>query len=214
MDSSQLSVLPASSDTSQEFLTEFIHVIQFCHLCAKGKITPVLYTLATTSAIQIWYSSLSASCKIDIRTQPKRSTSAELHEADGNEVSSPEHKISRKDHYFINTMLKLHDTLHKSHLKATTEKEEREPGFTCLESHQKNLILNASMIPPFDVQATQPTEFYNIFLSKKSQFKAKEMMSHSFYLDKIAFNPSTLFIANIWNCDFFWIYDDLLFMAL
>jgi hypothetical protein len=59
----------------------------------------------------------------------------ELLEIDEDEVSSPEQKISKKDHYFINTMLKLHDTLDKNHLKATTEKEEKEPGFARLESH-------------------------------------------------------------------------------
>jgi hypothetical protein len=45
-------------------------------------------------------------------------------------------------------------------------------------------------------------------LGKKSQFKAKEMISHRFYLDKIAFNPSSAFVANLWNCDFFWILPD------
>ncbi len=33
-------------------------------------------------------------------------------------------------------------------------------------------------------------------------------MTHSFHLDKISFNPSTTFISNLWNSDFFWILPD------
>jgi hypothetical protein len=105
-------------------------------------------------------------------------------------------------------MLKLHETMDKNQLKQSIEKEEKEPGFNRLESYRKNLILNASATPPFDVPALKPTKFYNTFLSKKSQFKAKEMMTHRFHLDKIAFNLSTAFISNLWNSDFFWILPD------
>jgi hypothetical protein len=123
-------------------------------------------------------------------------------------ISSPEQKLSRKDHYIIHTMLKLHDTIDKNNLKQTLEKDEKEPGFPRLEPYVKNMILNASALPPFDVQAPKPTEFYTTFLSKKSQFKAKEMMLHRFQLDKVAFNPSTYFIANLWHGDFFWLLPD------
>jgi hypothetical protein len=105
-------------------------------------------------------------------------------------------------------MMKLHDTMDRNNLKQSKEKDECEPGFNRLELHRKKLILNASATPPFDTQASHPTEFYNSFLSKKSQFKAKEMMTHLFHLNKVAFNPSTSFIANLWNSDFFWILPD------
>jgi hypothetical protein len=105
-------------------------------------------------------------------------------------------------------MMKLHESIDKSHQKLYQDKEAKEPGFKCLEPHQKNLVLNASALPPYDTLASAPNEFYNSFLSKKSQFRAKEMMTHRFYLDKIAFNPNTLFIANLWNCDFFCILPD------
>ncbi|MFN9981764.1 MAG: hypothetical protein ACK53Y_17695, partial [bacterium] len=88
------------------------------------------------------------------------------------EISNPENKISKKDHYFINTMKKLHDTMDKS----SKSKEEKEPGFKRLEAHRKTLILNASALPPFTDAAKEPTEFFMNFLSKKSQFKAKDML--------------------------------------
>jgi len=72
-----------------------------------------------------------------------------------------------------------------------------------LEPHRKNLILNASAPCLFDTQASNPTEFYTAFLSK-----AKEMTSQKFHLNKVAFNPSSSFIANLWNSDFFWILPD------
>jgi hypothetical protein len=59
-------------------------------------------------------------------------------------------------------------------------------------------------------QAVTPTEFYSTFLSKKSQFKAKEMMTNHFHLDKIAFNTNSSLLANLWNCIFFWILPNML----
>jgi hypothetical protein len=127
---------------------------------------------------------------------------------DSDEVSSPKRKISKKDHYLINAMLKLHESMDKNSLKQTLEKEEKEPGFKRLESYRKNLILNASVEPPINTQAEKPTEFYNTFLSKKSRFKAKDMILHRVHLDKTAFIPSAVFISNLWNCDFFWTLPD------
>lgn len=191
-----------------EFMRDFFHVIQFCHLCAKGKIPPVLYSLASTQEAWQWVSTLKISCMPVPRNGAKCSSSTELITSDDDNISSPEQKLSRKDHYLIHTMMKLHDTMDKNTLKQTLEKDEREPGFPRLQSHRKNLILNATALPPFDVPAPTPTEFYATFLSKKSQFKAKEMMLHHFHLDKVAFNPSTTFIANLWNGDFSWILPD------
>jgi hypothetical protein len=190
-----------------EFLQEFIHVIQFCHLCAKGKIPPVLYSLATNLDIQNWFSTLKLKTMPIPRHGPKR-TAMDTPTTDDEIAFSPEQKLSRKDHYLIHTMLKLHESIDKNTLKQTQEKDEKEPGFHRLELHIKNLILNASATPPFDTQAPTPTEFYSTFLSKKSQFKAKEMILHRFHLNKIAFNPSTYFIANLWHGDFFWLLPD------
>jgi hypothetical protein len=60
--------------------------------------------------------------------------------------------------------------------------------------------------PPFDEQASQPTEFFAAFLAKKSQFKAKDMLLHHLQSEKICFNPGSSFINNMWNCDFFWLW--------
>jgi hypothetical protein len=158
---------------SPKFLSDFIHVIQFCHLCMKGKIPPVIYTLANSQEIQDWHSLISpykvAPTSIDIQRPLDPA-----HQSDcDSEVPSPERKISKKDHYFINTMLKLHETMDKNSLKQTLEKEEKEPGFSCLESYRKNLILNASAVPPFDAPAAKQTEFYNSFLSKKKTIQSQ-----------------------------------------
>jgi hypothetical protein len=190
-----------------EFLQEFLHVIQFCHLCGKGKIPPILYSLASNNDINHWFSLLKLNIMPVPRCGPKR-PSIETTSSDDENISSPEQKLSRKDHYLIHTMLKLHDSIDKNNLKQTLEKDEKEPGFHRLEQHTKNLILNASALPPFDTGATKPTDFYITFLSKKSQFKAKEMILHRFHLDKVAFNPSTYFIANLWHGDFFWLLPD------
>jgi hypothetical protein len=37
----------------------------------------------------------------------------------------------------------------------------------------------------------------------------KEVIKHCFYLEKIEFNPNASFVANLWNCVFFWILRDL-----
>ncbi len=191
-----------------KFMSEFIHIIQFCHLCAKGKMPPVLYSLASSPEIRNWFSTLSLACLPVPRHGPKRNSSTDSSDSDSENIPSPNQKMSRKDHYLIHTMLKLHETMDQNYLKQTLEKEEKEPGFNRLEPHRKNLILNASATPPFDTQASKPTDFYTTFLSKKSQFKAKEMMLHRFHLDKVAFNPSSSFIANLWNSDFFWVLPD------
>jgi len=101
-------------------------------------------------------------------------------------------------------MIILHDTMDKN----SKTREEKDPGFDRLESHRQRLILNASAIPPFDTVATTPTEFYLSFLAKKSQFKAKDVLTHRLQLDKVTFNPNPTFITNMWNCDFFWLLPD------
>ncbi len=101
-------------------------------------------------------------------------------------------------------MLKLHDSMDKS----SREKSDKEPGFSRLEEHRKNLILNASAQPPFSTAASSPTEFYTAFLARKSQFKSKDMIIHKLQSKKVAFNPNSSFINSLWNCEFFWLLPD------
>jgi hypothetical protein len=72
-------------------------------------------------------------------------------------------------------------------LCTSKDREEKEPGFARLEQHEKNLILNASTIPPFNDPAETPTEFYTSLLSEKSQLKAEDMLTHHFLIDKVSF---------------------------
>jgi hypothetical protein len=69
-------------------------------------------------------------------------------------------------------------------------------------------MLNASAIPTFTTEASNRTEFYTTFLSKKSQSKAKDILIHIFHSDKIAFNLNPTFITNLWKSEFFWILPD------
>jgi hypothetical protein len=41
--------------TLPKFLDNFPHVLQFCHLCFKRKIQPVLYTFDTSLETRNWY---------------------------------------------------------------------------------------------------------------------------------------------------------------
>jgi hypothetical protein len=40
----------------EKFLPNFIHVIQFCYLCSKGKIPPVHYKLPSSDEAHQWFS--------------------------------------------------------------------------------------------------------------------------------------------------------------
>jgi hypothetical protein len=190
------------STTNISAQENLLHVVQFCHLCAKGKITPALYSLSSSIEIENWLKSLPIFAVKDIHQNTKGSKDITHDDSNSDEsILSPERKISRKDNYLINTMIKLHDTINKS----SRNKEEKDPGFTRLELHRKKLILHASAIPPFDTEASSPTEFNLPFLSKKSQLKAKDMLVHRFQINKIAFNPNLTFVTNLWNYEFFWL---------
>ena len=197
-----------SSVLVSKFLSLFSHILQFCHLCAKKKMPPVHYSMVCSPTVDKWFERLGASTTpVRLQKIPKRPNPALLDTPDSADSSdSPDHKMSRKDQYFIHTMLKIHDTMDKSY----KEKSDKEPGFARLEAHRKNLILNASAKSPYKNQAKQATEFYATFLAKKSQFKAKDMLVHQLQMEKVAFNPSSSFANNLWNCEFFWLLPDSL----
>ncbi len=166
--------------TPSLFLEQFLHVIQFCHLCYKGKITPVFYTLAASPDIKLWYQSLLNSNSIQPKGTLKHNKSIPTSPESDDEFFSPDSKISRKDKHFLSAMLKIHDTLDKNMLRTSKDREEKEPGFARLELHKKTLILNASACLPFEDSATSPTEFYSSFLSKKSQLQSCNSSSNQF----------------------------------
>ncbi len=209
---SDITTAPAGLDstTTPSFLADFLHVIQFCHLCSKGKIPPVLFIPSSSSEVKHWFNSLKLSIGITRIPRTKRSSSRTnvSNSSDNDDVSSPESKISKKDKHFFQTILKINEKLDNDMLRSTKDRDDKDPGFQRLEPFRKNLILNASAEPPFEQQAEQPTEFYNTFLSKKSQFKAKEMLVHRLSIDKISFNLNTTFVSCLWNSDFFWVLPD------
>jgi len=183
---------------------DILFAIQFCHLCAQGKISPVLYSLANDPEVTDWFLSVCHKINLKKSIASKCQAPSNLDSDSESGVSSPENKILKKDHYLINTMIKLHDMIDKS----SKNKEDKEPGFKRLETHRKTLILNASAVPPFNKAAEHPKEFLTNFLAKKSQFKAKDMLLHRFHSDKVAFNPNSTFVTNLWNAEFFWILPD------
>jgi len=137
-----------------------LHVIQFCHLCTKGKIPPVLYSLASNQEIDSWFSSLPVFIN-PIATQTNKHQAppspADSHSHDTNSPLQKENKSSRKDDYLINTMIKLHDTMDKN----SKTRKENDPGFHRLESHQQRLILHASTthrIPPVIPWQEEPVQ--------------------------------------------------------
>jgi hypothetical protein len=199
-----------STISDHGFLAKFIHVIQFCLLCAAKRILPVLYTIAIDQEALLWFNSILLKHGLVTKNSGKlyqRTLSNESDDDDENEDSSS-HKASRTDQHLLNTFLKINDAMDQKIFRQNQVQEEKEPGFARLEHYHKNMILNTSALPPFKTPATAPTEFYLALMVKKSQFKAKETLLHRLNMDKISFNPSASFVANLWNCDFFWILPD------
>jgi hypothetical protein len=186
-------------------LPELFHIFQFCYLCFKKKMPPVHNSIVSNPEIDRWFDKIVTLKSAKGTAGLKRRSSSALGSPDSeNSTVSPESKVSKKDQYFLHTMLKIHDTMDKNY----KEKSDKEPGFARLEDHRKNLILNASAIPPYRRKASSATEFYSTFLAKKSQFKAKDMLVHQLHSEKTAFNPSSSFVNNLWNCEFFWLLPD------
>jgi len=148
------------------------------------------------------------SCGIDNNNKSKRPIELEDNDSDSEVNSNQGHKVSRTDQHLLKTILKINDNIDKQSLRTQKEREGKEPGFARLESYRKSLILNASAVPPHDSPADIPTEFYNMFLSKKTQFKAKEALAHRLLLDKVSFNPGAAFVTCLWHTEFFRVLPD------
>jgi hypothetical protein len=178
---------------------------------SQGEKSPVVCTLSNHQEVKTWYLSLLSFDNLNCNGNKKLAKLLHnpITNSDVNN-SSPETKISRKDKHFLNTLIKISNTLDTNMIHSSKERDEKEPGFARLEQHKKNMILNASTTPPFKIQADSPAEFYSSFLSKKRQLKAKDMLTHRFLIDKISFNPSASFTNYLWSGDFFWILQDSL----
>jgi hypothetical protein len=82
------------TSSSPKCLDSFIHIIQFCHLCSKGKIPPVHYSLAATPEIDDWFASPATATKDHVNAKLKCSQPT-VDNSSGSDgyVSSPEQKI-------------------------------------------------------------------------------------------------------------------------
>jgi hypothetical protein len=105
-------------------LDDIDYVIQFCQLCMLGKIPPLTYSASPDNEITSWFSS-----PVPARNIIPSSNKCAFHPSmdntdDDSKVSSPENKVSKKNHYLINTMIKLYDTMDK----LSKSKEDKEPG--------------------------------------------------------------------------------------
>jgi hypothetical protein len=158
-----------NTSTNKEFLHRFFHVIQFCFLCFKGKVTPVHFSTPRSIEISKCFTSQKASMNLLNTIPRKQSTNLRpVNDTSDTDTSSLNMKISRKDQHLIHTMLKINETINRNTLKASKDQEEKEPGYHRLEQHKKNFILNASAVPQYGEQATSLTKFYLKFLAKKS----------------------------------------------
>jgi hypothetical protein len=196
---------PELIQENDQFLPNFIHIIQFCHLCIKVKIPAVHYKIPSSPAVDKWFLFLISSCSLETKNRHKHTKEImNIEMSSEDETSSPNHNTMKTNHHLISTMLKIKDNLEKHSLKIQKDSDEKEPGFAKLEEHRRLMILNASTTPPFDSPANSPANF----LRRKSQFKAKEQLTHRLMLEKISFNPRASFVTCLWNADFFWILPD------
>ncbi len=146
-----------STPNHSQFLQDFLHVIQFCHLSVKGKVSPISFSMNMLDDIKTWVHSARSSIalmnpipwKCSNITRPIATSPTDF-----SNLPSPEQKMSHKDNYFINAMLKLNESVGNNILKGAKEKEDKEPGFSSLEVHKNILILYNSLLLPFDMAAT------------------------------------------------------------
>ncbi len=93
-----------------------------------------MYSVSSSPVIEQWFKSLTFMIlqTSSDRLKLKNQETSENEDTDDS-ISSPEQKISKKDHYFINTMMTLHDTMDRSYKDISN----KEPRFKRLEEHRK-----------------------------------------------------------------------------
>jgi hypothetical protein len=98
-----------SSDPSMDpnMLENCLHIIQFCHLCSSGKISPVLFTSGSSPEAKAWRSSILTSANIVIEYPSKSFSKHKKPEqsSDDENEASPANKLTQRDDLFIDTML-------------------------------------------------------------------------------------------------------------
>jgi hypothetical protein len=82
-----------------KFMDHFIHVLQFCHLCHLGKISPVLYQVSTNIEVKTWFLLLKQKYDVLPRNNLKhlKEPTTFLNSSEDESNSSPENRISKKE---------------------------------------------------------------------------------------------------------------------
>jgi hypothetical protein len=182
------------------------HIIQFLYLCLKGKMPSIHYTIPTDTAITTWHAKLTME---HLKAPPTNfiTTSNSLleHQSSDDDTSNTNSsQMSLKNQHVILALQKISENLDQNAIRAREDSDRKEPGFKKLEPHRKNLILNASAPEPFDTAPDKPTAFYDDFLSRKTQFKARDILITRLNQDKIYFRPSSAFAAYLYSADWIW----------
>jgi hypothetical protein len=95
-----------TSSNSPKFLENFIHVVQFCHLCSKGKMPAIHYKLTTSPEIMKWFLYMMASCGLNYNNKSKKQFGLDNEDSVFKAISSLDCKVSRTDHHLLKTILK------------------------------------------------------------------------------------------------------------
>jgi hypothetical protein len=82
-----------------KFMDHFIHVLQFCHLCHLGKISPVLCQVSTNIEVKTWFLLLKQKYDVLPRNNLKhlKEPTTFLNSSEDESNSSPENRISKKE---------------------------------------------------------------------------------------------------------------------
>jgi hypothetical protein len=147
------------------FLNNFLHIVQFCYLCAKRKVTPTIYSIDSSASIKDWFSKLIRSTGLQMndsthhdnsikqtRTILQLDSTDNNDTSDNNNPSSPDQTNFKKDQQFLYTMLRMIEKNRHQSIEISPRKRRKEPGFTRIETLHKNLIQNASATPPYDTK--------------------------------------------------------------
>jgi len=124
-DEKSTSLDKASKDLAPKgLLQEFVHILQFCQLAYKKKIPPISYSVDTTTVIDVCFQGISFTnlkfSSIRGKRQQQRDEDSSVSDDD---ISSPEHKISKKDRVFLITMMKVNEAMDKTTKKNPTRNQ-------------------------------------------------------------------------------------------
>jgi hypothetical protein len=105
VDGSSVDLMKKDSQESDLYPEDILYSLQFCQLCVLGKIPPVLYSLVPDLEINNWFETLYSGKNLPAKNKKRTYHTKSPDQSDNSMRSSPENKVSKKDHYLINTMI-------------------------------------------------------------------------------------------------------------